>query len=81
MQLEAGQYLDTIDVQHRTLGVNLSGSIRDLIHHVELLVKIFLEIEDLCGSPQDVEWAIKDGTIYILQSRPITTLGATGKIN
>jgi pyruvate,water dikinase len=26
------------------------------------------------GSPQDIEWAIKDGEIYFLQSRPITTL-------
>ena len=26
------------------------------------------------GSPQDVEWAIANGEIYLLQSRPITTL-------
>lgn len=26
------------------------------------------------GSPQDIEWAIEDGTLYLLQSRPITTL-------
>ncbi|MFN0130376.1 MAG: PEP/pyruvate-binding domain-containing protein [Verrucomicrobiales bacterium] len=26
------------------------------------------------GSPQDVEWAIENGTIHIVQSRPITTL-------
>src|SRR5262249_14380982 len=32
-------------------------------------------IETLCGSPQDVEWAW-DGTVcWIVQSRPITTLG------
>jgi pyruvate,water dikinase len=26
------------------------------------------------GSPQDVEWAIQAGKVYVLQSRPITTL-------
>ena len=26
------------------------------------------------GSPQDIEWAMVDGTLYLLQSRPITTL-------
>ena len=27
------------------------------------------------GRPQDVEWAIENGVLYLLQSRPITTLG------
>ncbi|MFA5414180.1 MAG: phosphoenolpyruvate synthase [Methanoregula sp.] len=31
--------------------------------------------EDHYGVPQDVEWGIVAGTIYILQSRPITTIG------
>ena len=31
--------------------------------------------EDHYGIPQDVEWGIVGGTIYILQSRPITTIG------
>jgi pyruvate,water dikinase len=26
------------------------------------------------GQPQDIEWAIEDGSLYLLQSRPITTL-------
>jgi pyruvate,water dikinase len=26
------------------------------------------------GTPQDIEWAIEEGKIYLLQSRPITTL-------
>src|SRR6266568_7133268 len=26
------------------------------------------------GSPQDIEWAIENGKIYLLQSRPVTTL-------
>jgi len=31
-------------------------------------------IEKHYGSPQDVEWAIEKGKIYMLQSRPITTI-------
>lgn len=31
-------------------------------------------IEKHFGSPQDIEWAIADGNVFILQSRPITTL-------
>lgn len=29
------------------------------------------------GRPQDIEWAMRDGEIFLLQSRPITSLGAT----
>ena len=32
-------------------------------------------LEQELGGPQDIEWAIADGRLYILQSRPITTLG------
>ena len=37
------------------------------------LVALGEEIERYYGQPQDVEWAIDDG-IYLLQSRPITTI-------
>jgi phosphohistidine swiveling domain-containing protein len=32
-------------------------------------------LEKELGGPQDIEWAIAGGQLYILQSRPITTLG------
>ena len=32
------------------------------------------QIEAHFGQPQDIEWCVADGKIYILQSRPITTL-------
>ena len=32
------------------------------------------EIEDTLGGPQDIEWAVADGRLAILQARPITTL-------
>lgn len=35
---------------------------------------IFFDIEEMLGFPQDIEWCMKDNKLYILQSRPITTL-------
>ena len=40
------------------------------------LAKEIIKIEELFGFPVDVEWAIANGELYILQSRPITTLGS-----
>lgn len=34
----------------------------------------FKKIERLFHSPQDIEWCIRNGTWYLLQARPITTL-------
>lgn len=36
------------------------------------LTNLVKKIEQSHGSPQDIEWALKDGIFYILQSRPIT---------
>ncbi|WP_457549117.1 pyruvate, water dikinase [Archaeoglobus sp.] len=41
---------------------------------VEELVKLGEVIEEHYGHPQDVEWAVEKGKIYIVQSRPITTI-------
>lgn len=32
------------------------------------------EIVEIYGKPQDIEWAYQEGKLYILQTRPITTL-------
>jgi len=37
-----------------------------------------LRLEAFFGSPQDVEWCSRAGELLLLQSRPITTLGAHG---
>lgn len=53
----------------------------DKIPHSKLesminLVSIELwKIADLYGKPVDIEWAFKDGKLFLLQARPITTLG------
>ncbi len=41
---------------------------------IEELVKFAELIENHYSSPQDVEWSIERGKVYILQSRPITTI-------
>ncbi len=39
------------------------------------VAKLASDVERYFGSPQDVEWGMAGGQIYLLQSRPITTLG------
>jgi pyruvate,water dikinase len=39
------------------------------------LAKIAKTIEDLYQFPQDIEWAKEEGKLYIVQTRPVTTLG------
>jgi len=41
---------------------------------VDRLVALGERIEDHYETPQDVEWAIYDDDVYLLQSRPITTI-------
>jgi len=41
---------------------------------LQSLISIGKQIESHYGYPQDIEWAIKDGKLYILQARGITTL-------
>lgn len=38
------------------------------------LASLCKKIEKHYGFPQDIEWAVKDGEIFILQARPVTTL-------
>lgn len=37
-------------------------------------VELARKIEDFYKKPEDIEWAIVDGQVYLLQSRPITTM-------
>jgi phosphoenolpyruvate synthase/pyruvate phosphate dikinase len=38
------------------------------------VVSIGLKLEEYFGQPQDIEWAYCKGSLFVLQSRPITTL-------
>ncbi|MGZ4115563.1 MAG: putative PEP-binding protein, partial [Actinomycetota bacterium] len=42
---------------------------------VQELADLGQRVEDHYGAPQDVEWAIGDDGTYLVQARPITTLG------
>lgn len=41
---------------------------------IRKLVILGEALEDHYGQPQDVEWAIRDGSLYLLQTRPVTSL-------
>jgi len=56
-----------VDEERRTARVLSDAEIEDL-------VALGKRVEDHYGAPQDVEWAIHEGEIYMLQSRPITTI-------
>ena len=43
------------------------------------LVEMAKRVEGHYGKPQDTEWAFHDGDLFLLQSRPITTLGDSKK--
>lgn len=61
----------------RTVKVELGEKGRERVlsnEEIEELVKLGEIIEDHYGHPQDVEWAIERGKIYIVQSRPVTTI-------
>jgi rifampicin phosphotransferase len=38
------------------------------------LARIGVQIEDLYGQPMDIEWALRDGRMFVVQARPITAL-------
>jgi len=42
--------------------------------NLDELLNYIAKIEKLAGQPIDIEWALADGKIYILQVRPITTI-------
>jgi pyruvate,water dikinase len=42
--------------------------------HTKKLFKLGRKLIGEFGTQQDIEWAIKDGKLFLLQSRPITTL-------
>jgi len=47
-------------------------------NEIDALMDLGERVEDHYGEPQDVEWAIVDGDVYMLQSRPITTIDEDG---
>ena len=54
--------------------LNRSGKNLITVRELKQLYNMAISIEKLFGHPQDIEFAVKKGKIYILQSRDITTL-------
>jgi pyruvate,water dikinase len=44
-------------------------------HEIKQLAEYALKLEEHYGKPQDIEFALEGGEIYIVQTRPITTIG------
>lgn len=45
---------------------------------IRKLTDLALKIEEHYGKPQDTEWTVYKGEVFMVQSRPITTLGDAG---
>jgi len=42
-------------------------------HQLRRLAKLGDDLEQRLGGPQDIEWALEGGELYVLQARPVTT--------
>ena len=75
---ENGQNND-ISGQGGTIKVDVEKTLRSaqVLNNsvIKELIREGIRIEEHYGHPMDIEWAVKDGKIYILQARAITTLG------
>ncbi len=58
--------------EKREADVLTDSEILELARYGEILEKHY-------GIPQDIEWGVEKGKVYILQSRPITTIQSKGK--
>jgi len=65
-----------IDDKNQKIDVKEEMQERQKITDLQIidLAKIAKKIEEHYQKPQDIEWAIEQGNIYIVQARPITTL-------
>jgi phosphohistidine swiveling domain-containing protein len=46
---------------------------KDYLPELKKGLAVAEQIEQLYGSPTDIEWALKDGVFYVVQARPITS--------
>lgn len=71
--IKSGQ--ENREVKLSTAEGNLQKLTDDEIEEVAIRVK---QIEDHYYFPQDIEWAIEKGQVFVVQSRPITTIKKGG---
>lgn len=62
----------------KTVKVKIRGkkSIAQVLNdsEIERITKFSMEVEDHYNSPQDIEWAIENDQVFLVQSRPVTAL-------
>ncbi|MCL5676178.1 MAG: phosphoenolpyruvate synthase [Patescibacteria group bacterium] len=68
---------------NKILGISKGRQSRQKLNNkvIEKIAAIGKNIEKHYFFPQDIEWAYQNGKIYIVQSRPVTTIKETGKVN
>lgn len=60
-------------VELRPLPADVASSPPLSPQDVQSVFRAALRVEELFGSPQDMEWTIRKGCLFILQARPVTT--------
>ena len=77
----------TIPRNKKTLQFRKGSVVRKMVDGESLtpdsimrIVQVSLKIEEFFTGPQDIEWCISKGKIYILQSRPITRTFLSDKL-
>ena len=75
---EKAVYAADSGVDVRPLPAALAGTPPLAPEEVHLVFRTVLDVEQFFGSPQDMEWTIRSGSLYILQARPVTAGGPDG---
>ncbi len=66
----------TLTVTPRGKVVESTGTLPGIDTYLRELVRLQKRVRAVFGGPQDVEWAVVDGSVVLLQSRPITATGS-----
>jgi pyruvate,water dikinase len=77
------------EIGKKSLWMTAEG-VREVSPHLQLLpsldpdqlrqlTELGLRVEKFYGAPRDIEWAIAEGKLWLLQARPVTTAGAFEK--
>jgi pyruvate,water dikinase len=60
-------------IEERELSAEEGGAQKVAEDVLVRLARIGDDLEKRMGMPQDIEWAVQDGEIFVLQARPVTT--------
>ena len=67
---QSGTHEEPVPADRRTRPVLSPAQAAELAH-------TGVQIEELYGQPMDIEWALHDGRVFVVQARPITTIRDT----